>query len=471
VNRSQIIMLVAVLGMATFYFWSKLHKLETEEREYQAKRYFPEKKEEDIESISVTCTDPNFAYVLRRNGDRWYLDGHLASQEKSPQLVNSLIELSTEKEILATPRPEDDKEFGLDNPTYTIALTGNGGADLGTVLLGNRTPGANHFYGRWQKGGVISTVPAYTLSPLEEEPKDLRENSPFPVEVNAVDRFEFAAGTEKGKLQRPEGKDEGFEIVEPNKAGGADETRVSELMYLLKDLKVARFLEESEKTDLGAPVATYRAHEVESKVDLVTEFCQPVAVTPRFRYGRRYLTDPGQAEPRPGTEERFVIEVLEDSKALQASVSAFEDRRVQKLDVDKVKLVKLTLADGSKLSAQRLPQGGWRFTEPAERVDEADPGQRVDKLLWALRDLRYADSKVKVDPSIKGQWQVELEMSDGQTDVFGFGADKSGKPYVGFGNKSLLLQEDLVPALDDAAKALSVTPGTATPTPAPSPVQ
>lgn len=462
-NRTQLVLLIAVLGMGTFYFWSKLHKLETEKKEYEAKRYFPEKKEEDIEAISVACTDPNFAYVLRRNGDRWYLDGHLASQEKSPQLVMSLVELSTEKEILANPKPGEEKQFGLDKPTYTIALTANGGKELGAVVLGNRTPGGNHFYGRWKKGGTISTVPAYTLSPLEEEPKDLRENSPFPIEVTAVDRFEFAAGKEKSKLQRPEGKDEGFDFLESKK--GADETKVNDLMYLLKDLKVARFLDESEKTDLGAPVVTYRAHEVGSTVDLVCELNQPVAVTPKLRYGRRYLTDPEKTEPRPGTEERFVIEVLGDSKVLQASSAAFEDRRVQKLDVDKVKVVKLTLLDGEKLVAQRLPQGGWKFTEPAARSEEADPGQRVDKLLWAIRDLRYSDANAKVEPGGPGgEWQAELEMSEGTSQNFRFGQDKSGKPFVVLGDKSLLLQEDLVPALDDAVKALSAKPA-ATPTP------
>lgn len=461
-NRSQLILLLAVLGLGSFYFWSKLQRMEKEEADYQAKRYFSHAKEEDVEAIAVSCTDPKFEYVLRRNGDRWYLDGHLASQEKSPQLVMSLVELTTEKEILAEPRPEELKEFGLDEPSYTISLTGNGGVDLGTVLLGNRTPGGNHFYGRPRKGGAISTVPAYMLSPLEEEPESLREGSPFPVEVTAVDRFEFMVGQEQGKMARPEGKDEGFALTGPEQMP-VDETRVNETMYLLKDLKVARFLAEDEKTSLGDRVAFYRAHEKGSTVDIVTELHQPVAVNPKLRYGRRYLTDEGKAEPRAGTEERFVIEILPDSKALTASLAGFEDRRIQKLDVDKVKLVKIGFPGGERLGAQRLPQGGWRITEPESRVDEVEPGPKVDKLLWALRDLRASGNKGTVAPSGQEEWEVELEMSDGASHKYRFGPDKSGKPFVVLADKSLLLQEDLVPALDDARKGLEAVP-VATPT-------
>lgn len=456
-NRSQIVLLLAVLGLGTFYFWSKLHKAQVEKQEYEAARYFPEKKEEDVESIDVTCTDPHFHYVLNRVGDRWYLDGHLASQEKSPQLVMCLVELTTEKEIDPAPKPEADKEFGLDQPSYTFTLTANGGKDMGTVILGKRTPGGNHYYGRWKKGGAISTVPAYTFSPLEEEPKDLREMSPFPVEVTAVDRFAFEVGEQKGEMKRPEGKDEGFEMIKPSKMV-VDETRANDLMYLLKDLKVARFLGDKESTDLGAPVATYRAHEAGSKVDFVTQLCQPVAVTPKLRYGRRFLTDPESDKPLAGTEERFVIELLADSKALHATVAGFEDRRLMKLDPDKVKTVILSTAKGDKVEVERLPQGGWSRTGKGE--EDPELGKLVDKLLWAVRDLRSAESKAPVAPSGKDEWTVKLEMKEGSPNDFRFGRDKSGKPFVGFADKTLLLQEDLVPALDDAAEALADKPAT-----------
>ncbi len=461
-NRTHLVLLLAVLSLATFYAWSKVRKLDTEHAEYQAKRYFPKLEEKEVEAISVVCTDPKFAYVLRRNGDRWYLDGHLASQEKSPQLVDSLVTITTEREIKTTSEPEDDQEYGFDSPTYTISLTGNGGKELGTVLLGDRTPGSNHFYGRWKQGGAIATVPAYMFSPLEEEPEKLREMSPFPVEAAAVDRFEFqTADGIKAKMERPKEAKEGFAFVAGGK-GAVDETRINDAIYLLKDMKVARFLAETEKTELGPMAVSYRAHEFESAVDIVTELNGPVAVSPKLRYGRRYLTDPGKGEPREGTVERFVIDIPSDSKALSLAVEKFQDRRVTRLDVDKVKQVALTTTDFS-LTAKRLPQGGWQFVKPEDRAEEANTGARVDKLLWALRDFRVQDAASSPEPSGKGEWSLKLKISEGDDLEFRFGQDKTGKPFVGFADKLFFSQEDLVPALDDAVKALAPSKAAAAP--------
>ena len=462
-NRTHLWLLIAVLGLASFYTWGKYQKLIDADTEYQSKRYFPHKEQKDIESISVVCTDPKFAYVLKRNSDRWYLDGHLASQEKSPQLVDSVITLGTEREVKANSKPEDDKEYGFDEPTYTFTLTGNGGVDLGTVILGDRTPGANHFYGRWQKGGAISTVPAYMFSPLEEEPEKLREMSPFPVEAAAVDRLEFKAGDKiSGKLERPKDAKEGF-VFSPSSLGAADETRVTGAIYLLKDMKVARFLSEKESTNLGPIAVSYRAHEAESTVDFVTELNGPVSVNPKLRYGRRYLTEPGKSEALAGTDERFVIEMTADSKALSLTAEQFEDRRVAKVDVDKVKVVDLK-TDQDKLKVRRLPQGGWGVLEPEGRAQEANLASRIDKLLWALRDLRYVDSKAAVTPAGASEWSLNLEISEGDNLKFRFGTDKTGKPFVGFEDKLFLIQEELAPALDDAVKALAApTKGGGTP--------
>lgn len=461
-NRTHLVLLFAVLGLALFYTRSKVEKLESEEAEYQAKRYFPNLKDSEVESISVVCTDPNFDYVLQRNGDRWYLDGHLASQEKSPQLVDSLVTITTEREIKASSEPADDAEYGFDSPTYTIALTANGGKELGTILLGDRTPGANHFYGRWQQGGAISTVPTYLFSPLEEEPEKLREMSPFPVEAAAVDRFEWESrdGTTL-KVERPKEDGDGFVFAQASD-GAVDETRVSDAIYLLKDMKVARFLADSEKTDLGDLVVRYRAHEAGSSVDFVSEIYSPVAVTPGLRYGKRYLTDPGKSEPRAGTEERFVIEMASDSKVLRLTRESFQDRRVAKLEVDKVRQMLLETPEYS-LSLKRLPQGGWQVVEPQDRLEEANLAARADKLLWALRDFRVHGSATTVEASGKDEWSVELKITDGGDLKFRFGQDKTGKPFVGFKDKMFFAQEDLVPALDDAVKSLAPGKGAAAP--------
>ncbi|HIB67146.1 MAG TPA: hypothetical protein EYO33_19065, partial [Phycisphaerales bacterium] len=63
-NRTHIVLSVAVLTLASFYVWSKLHKMETTEREYQAARYFSHVEEKDVRTIKVFSKDPEFDYVL-----------------------------------------------------------------------------------------------------------------------------------------------------------------------------------------------------------------------------------------------------------------------------------------------------------------------------------------------------------------------------------------------------------------------
>lgn len=470
-NRTQVGLLIAVLGLATFYLWGKTHKMETEEREYQEKRFFSEKKQEDIGSIRVKSKDPVFEYLLTRRGDRWYLDSHLASQEKSPQLVNSLIELTTEREIHAAPTPGEEKEFGLDDPSYVITLTSNGGDTLGTVLLGDRTPGGNHYYGRLESGGAISTVPAYTLSPLEEEPKDLREDSPFPAEVAAVDRLEFAAeGQTQGTIEREKSEDPEantkYRIVSPEKKE-ADETKVSDHLFLLKDMKVARFLGDEERTKLGTPVATYRVHEFDSGFDLVTEFCQPVSINPKLRYGRRFLTKVGSKDIVPGTEERFVIEMLGDSQALHPTLQQFEERRLLRVAVDELNSIQV-VRKGSELKAERSSQGAWEITSSSPKLDQASGySQKLDAVLWALRDLRFVKEADQESGPKESDWSIILETAEGKSLEYRFGQDKTGNPFVGHQAKTYRLQEESLSAINEAAKALWSKAATPTPSPTP----
>lgn len=466
-NRANLILLIVVLGLASFYVWGKKHKLDVQQQQTEAKRYFPGETEASVIDISVTSTDPKFAYTLHRISDQWYLDGHLASQEKSPQLVHSLIELGTEKEVAAQATAELDREYGLDQPSYVIRLLGLSKKKLGAVFLGKRTPGGNHYYGRLESGGPIATVPAYTLSPLEEEPKNLTETSPFPVEVAAIDRFELKVGDAVVRFERPKGKDVGFNFTLPE-ARPADETKVTALIFKLKNKKIARLLGADEKPPLGRAEATYRAHYTEAKTDFVVEFCQPVPANPKLYYGRRYLTPAGEHTPIVGTQEIFVIELGRNEDLLHPQGQDFEDRRLARLDVDKVQRVRLARGE-DHLVFERLPQGGWRFLEPDSRRDEVVPDTLVDKLLWSLRDLRAQDLTGKPWVAQDSEVQIELITEEKTPFVYRLATDKSGKPFVGFGDKGFLVEAGLASALDEAVKAMWERSEAATPTPAATP--
>jgi uncharacterized protein DUF4340 len=437
-NRTQLWLLLAVMCLGTFYAWSKLNKLETSEQEYQDARYFPELTEEDISRIKVVSKEPSFEYELVRHGDEWFINGHLLNIEKSHQLVSSIAELNKEREMEASPTPEREKEFGVDDPSYRITVW-KGTEELGPVKLGDRVPDYNHFYGQWAEGGSVWTVPAYTLGPLEEEPKDLREAAMLPVEVASVGIFSIFKGDEK-IVELTQKKDDSYSFVVP-KGGQADESRVEKFLYKLKDLKVGRFLASDENAPMGDTVVRYEAKLGYSKYRRITELKQRVPVKPELVYGQRYLQDPDSKEPVENTLERFVVEIASESDVMNPEASMFQDLRVVVFDMDKVKGLELREIGKTYTGVKNL-MGKWESKAGSEASEES-----VNGLLWVLKDLRYQEV-LQDATKPKERMSVTLTLDDGKTFELFFGDE--GEPTVWRGSKGYQLSTNSWDALTDA---------------------
>ena len=329
-NRTHLFLGIAILVLSGYYAWSKLHKAKVMEQDFEASRYFPELKEDGVGSIKVKSKDPAFEYTLTRKGEHWFIDSNLLNVEKTHQLVHCIIELTQEREMDPTPTEDREIEFKLNDPSYRLEVFDNDGKSLGAVRLGGRVPDYNHFYGQWEKGGAVHTVPAYTLGVLEEEPKDLRESSILPVEVAAVKRFSVS-GPELPTILLEESKEKEYSFVEPS-PGAADETAVEKFLFRLRELKAGRFLDAEEEPPIGEPQVRYVAEVGYSDLEVVSELCQRVPANPKLVYGRRYFRKKGAQEPEKETLERFVVEVARDSDILHPGVALFEDRRLARFD-------------------------------------------------------------------------------------------------------------------------------------------
>lgn len=437
-NRTQVFLLIAVLGLASFYMWSKLHKLETTEAEFQKARYYPDLVEEDVSKIKVVSREPSFEYELTNHGGEWFIDSHLLNIEKAHQLVSSLIELTTEREMDANPSPERAAEFGIDEPSYLITVWGKEDKELGSVKLGDRVPDYNFFYGQKAEGGAISTVPAYTLGPLEEEPTDLLEKAFFPVEVATVDRLLVKRADEVVVDLRREGE-ESFSFA-GSLQGTADESRVEKFILKLKDLKVGRFLNEDEKPNVGATSVSYDAKLSFSEFHRITELLGRVPANPSLVYGQRYLRDPKTKEPVPKTLERFVVEIPKGSDAMEPSAASFQDRRLIVFDMDKV--TGLTLKDaGKSYSGTKNMMGKWEAQ--GKQVGE----EAVNGLLWVLKDLRYEESLKQGAKPAKG---VAISLTVDGREPFELFFSEEPEPTAWRGNKGYKLSENSWKTLSDA---------------------
>lgn len=443
-NKTQLFLLLAVLGLSSFYAWSKLHKLEAEEKEYQEARYYPEIEEKDVELMRVASEEPKFEYTLTRRGDQWYIDSHLLNIEKSHQLVNSILELSREREMDPSPTAEREAEFQLDKPAYILSVVKNGGEELGAVKLGKRTPDFNHFYGQWVKGGAVNTVPAFTLGVLEEKPEDLREDSLFPVEVAAVDLFSIGDGGEDRVVLKSDGEDK-YAFVSP-KLGAVDETRVKDFMTQLKDLKVGRFLSDDENPPAGQATVQYRADVSYSDLEIVTELQQRVPANPKLVYGRRFLRKKDGTEPLDNTLERFVVEITPDGQVAKPVATLFVDRRVVVLDdLNEVKSLEVELNDKS-LRATRNKQGKW----------SADAGQLTDSVLsnflFTLKDLRFEEATDQFSDPKAPKLAIRVEGKSDLDVSLRFGMTEKGKPYLWRDSQGYSLSESSWKAITESAQ-------------------
>ncbi len=458
-KRSQVYLLLAVLSLATFYLWSKVHRIESDLAEYEQNRFFPEATQANVQSVQVFSADPRFEYLIELRGGRWYLDGHLANLERTPSLLYSILELTREREMDAEPSDERLKEFGLTDPTYRIAVQPREeGRKPTTVLLGMRAPDGNHFYGRSTEEEPIYTVPAYTLSPLEDEPKDLIEKALFPVEVAALEEFtwEKSDGESTTLVSDPNKEEIRFHLP-GNDSVQIDETSVKDWVYALKEVKVSRFLSSQEEIDLSHPVIRYQALEDGSDARVVTEIARPVPITPNLRYGRRFLTRSDELEPLPQTEERFVVDLSSEERLLNPNLDIFLDRRLFRGSVDEVTELEVRSPSGF-FKVRKQGQDDWDAQEQQNLEDSVDLNQVSPEVLWFLRDLRWKHDDA--ESAAEGPDLATLEMTLGRQGkhTFRFVGDESGKPYVAVDGRAYEISEESASTLKMLLERIFPTP-------------
>lgn len=444
-NKTNLGLVIAILCLSTFYTWSKFYKLEVTDKKYQNSRYYPKLEDKDVEAIKVESKDPAFEYTLRRIADHWYINDNLLNIEKAHQLVHSVLELTMEREIEPEPDSAQEKEYQLDSPSYRLEPFKNGGESFGAVRLGARTPDYNQFYGQWEKGGAVSTVPAYTFSVLEEKPKDLIEMSLFPVEVAAVKLLTLRVGKLEPLVLKRLADSTLYEF-EKSTLGKVDESAVKDFLSTLHDTKVARFLAPQEKVDFG-DVEFYLAAEVGyTKAEIVTELFRRVDANAALMYGRRFFRDKVSGKPVEGTMERFVVEIPTKSELLKPDEKTFVERRVAVFDLNKVTMLSLEL-DGKGEKIAQGKHGKWQDSSAKEVTQD-----RLNGVLWTLRDLR-TESEWDGEPPVESPNLVLMLEGDGFSKLeLRFGMEKSGKPYLRRGTQTYLLSENSWNAIIDAVK-------------------
>jgi hypothetical protein len=169
--RTTIILLVVLLLLGGYVFWSGQNADETDEtalENTETTPLLPEVALADVQAIAVTSADGE-TVSLTQQDDTWSIIAPAAAPADTmqvTQVVSELVQLNVTRVI--TPTEADLAPYGLDAPIYEVEIAGEEGV-LAQLYLGATNPNQTSTYVRRDdQEEVIYLVSSFALNSLQE---------------------------------------------------------------------------------------------------------------------------------------------------------------------------------------------------------------------------------------------------------------------------------------------------------------
>lgn len=249
--RGLSIAAVVLVALSGVVYWSNRQKPKEPEAAKDAAPKILTLNEADIQKIEIKKKDQDV--VVQRKPGGWELTSPQtlrADADAVGSMLNTLASLTSDR--LVEDKPADLGQYGLAQPTTQVAVTSKDGKTH-TVLLGDDAPTGGSTFVKLAGDPRVFTVPSYTKTNLDKNPRDLRDKRLLTFEEDKVTRLEVAGSKQAIEFGR-NGQNE-WQILKPAPMR-ADNFQVGELMRKLKD---AHLDEADSKQFAGAvPVATVK---------------------------------------------------------------------------------------------------------------------------------------------------------------------------------------------------------------------
>src|SRR5215475_9233043 len=290
--------------------------------------------------------------------------------------------------------PKSLATYGLDKPSRVTIWLGKGKDRTSkTLLVGKADAAKKGVYVQREGEGDVLLIPAEGWDKVPKTVAMARDKIVFPYAYDKVSRIEIESAAGKVMLER-EGL--GWKITAPE-ALKADTGAVNGLLWRIRDLRAAGFLDESAAgipRYLAKPDATVRIWEEGAKEPKVLL----LGLSGTVKVGEiTGVAAPAGTGPVVMVDAKDVREMAKTAQDLRdkSVLGAFEAKDVKRLQV--------TVGD-KRLVLERKGDDDWRVLEPAKGAAKE---MKVTGLLLALRAL---------------QWK-EIASADGQN-AASFGLDK-----------------------------------------------
>lgn len=199
-----------------------------------------------VQTFTLKSKD-NPPIACRRESGKWVIDEPQklsADQTGIDTLLNTLTGATIDQVV--DPHPANLKDFGLDPPSETLALSTDAKPAQFTMMLGDETPTGNGLYAQVSGNPRVFTLAGYMKTSLEKSLFDLRDKRAVTLDADQIQKIEVSS-KEKGQSYTLQKNPEGvWDLVLPPSVR-ADRSSVDSLVSELRTLSMAGVVAEDKK--------------------------------------------------------------------------------------------------------------------------------------------------------------------------------------------------------------------------------
>jgi hypothetical protein len=372
-SRTTLILVVLVVIVGIVVVWDHYRGTSTEEAAEKGKHILSFKSD-DVTRLELAHT--NQTIVLEKSGDKWDIKQPL-SVRADGSAVNSIL---SDLEFAQRDRALSEKElqganladFGLDHPAIRVTLQGKKGPL--TLLVGRETPTKDAVYVQLQGQKQIDITPKWLVDRLNTGLDNLRSHVAVEFTSSAATRLELKSADrviELAKTAARTNAEPRWAIVHPL-AVRADQSKVSELLTDLSDLRIQDFVSEDPKD--------VHTHQLDDPEREVTAWTGDAGKT--LLIGPALTNDPGKVYAKLKSADSIFTVSAEQAKKFAVQINDLRDRQVLAFSQPGVRGIEL-VRGGEKTVLTRT-NTGWNVTSP---VTIAAEESRVTSFLDKLGDL------------------------------------------------------------------------------------
>ncbi|MGH9351332.1 MAG: DUF4340 domain-containing protein, partial [Terriglobia bacterium] len=334
-SRRYLRSLAAIIVLLVLWFsFTRWNKHKSREEAQKARQTSAQKllaaTSNQIGSFTLTARDGT-TFTCDKQGKTWVItqpQPMSADQDKINSFLQSLTSTTADQQI--TSHPAGLKDYGLDPPAETLAVTTDTTPRQFTLLLGDETPTSSGVYAQVAGRPQVFTLTDDVKTALEKKLFDLRDTRAVTLSSDQIDRIEVKNGSQNYTLAKnPDGV---WDVLLPVSAR-ADHFTVEGLIDSLQSLTMQSIVSESKADD-----AKYGFAKPTLTADLITPGGSQTLVIGK-------TADQGYYAMNSALAPVFTLDESSVSQ-FQKSASDFRDKNLFSWDMFDVKSFEVTTPKG-----------------------------------------------------------------------------------------------------------------------------